>query len=258
LTRINDMPAEDFFKLGPMQLVLEKWLLEVTALPFDKWVEAVAALPAEKQLAAVDVKLAERNGVTELGRQCVIRPNFGVTTIEDGVVTKVEVDQYLPDVSPVRALTRLRVFHSGGSLGKFADLSMLKGLQLTGVEIAACAVADHAPLQGMPLTRLSCGHTFVKDLSPLKGMKLTALSCVATEVKDLSPLQGMPLTHLDCGQTKVTDLSPLRGMPLKVLNCDFKPERDAAILREIKTLETINGKPAAQFWKDVDALPKKP
>jgi hypothetical protein len=42
-------------------------------------------------------------------------------------------------------------------------------------------------------------------------------------------------------------------MPLKVLWCDFKPERDAAILRSIPTLEQINGKAAKEFWKEVDA-----
>jgi hypothetical protein len=51
----------------------------------------------------------------------------------------------------------------------------------------------------------------------------------------------------------VTDLSPLKEMPLRDLRCDFKFERDAAILRSIKTLETINQKPAAQFWKEVEA-----
>lgn len=39
---------------------------------------------------------------------------------------------------------------------------------------------------------------------------------------------------------------------------DFKPERDAAILRSIMTLESINGKPAAEFWKQLDAQPNKP
>jgi hypothetical protein len=34
--------------------------------------------------------------------------------------------------------------------------------------------------------------------------------------------------------------------------CDFQPARDAVILRSIKTLETINGKPAAELWKEVD------
>ena len=45
-------------------------------------------------------------------------------------------------------------------------------------------------------------------------------------------------------------------MPVKFLECDFKPERDTAILRSIKTLETINGKPIKEFWAEVDA--KKP
>ena len=56
---------------------------------------------------------------------------------------------------------------------------------------------------------------------------------------------------LSCVGTKVSDLSPLKGMPLKTVHCDFKPERDAETLRSIKTLEQINGKPAAEFWKDV-------
>jgi len=45
-------------------------------------------------------------------------------------------------------------------------------------------------------------------------------------------------------------------MPLKELICDFMPERDAKILRSITTLETINGKPAAEFWKEVKGKEK--
>ena len=55
-------------------------------------------------------------------------------------------------------------------------------------------------------------------------------------------------------ETKVSDLSPLKDMPLKEIGCDFKPERDAELLRSLKTLETINGKPVAQFWKEVEAM----
>ncbi len=47
----------------------------------------------------------------------------------------------------------------------------------------------------------------------------------------------------------MTDLSPLRGMPLRELHCDFRPERDTEILRSIKTLVTINGRPAREFLK---------
>jgi hypothetical protein len=72
-------------------------------------------------------------------------------------------------------------------------------------------------------------------------------------VTDLSPLKQMPLTELRCTRNpQLSDLSPLRGLPLKRLWCDFNPGRDAEILRSIKTLETINDKPASEFWKEVD------
>jgi hypothetical protein len=45
-------------------------------------------------------------------------------------------------------------------------------------------------------------------------------------------------------------------MPLKNLGCDFRPDRDIAILRSVKTLEQINKKPVKEFWKEVDE--KKP
>jgi hypothetical protein len=48
-------------------------------------------------------------------------------------------------------------------------------------------------------------------------------------------------------------------MPLTALWIDFKPERDAQLLRSLKALEKINDKPAAEFWKEVEARePKKP
>jgi hypothetical protein len=46
-------------------------------------------------------------------------------------------------------------------------------------------------------------------------------------------------------------------MPLTELACDFMPERDAQLLRSIQTLEKINGKPAKEFWKEVDAQPSR-
>jgi hypothetical protein len=39
-------------------------------------------------------------------------------------------------------------------------------------------------------------------------------------------------------------------MPLKELFCDFQRERDADVLRSLTTLERINDKSAADFWKE--------
>jgi hypothetical protein len=57
----------------------------------------------------------------------------------------------------------------------------------------------------------------------------------------------MPLEELYCSNTAVTDHRPVAGLPLKKLELDFIPERDAGILRGIRTLEAINQRPAAEF-----------
>jgi hypothetical protein len=41
-------------------------------------------------------------------------------------------------------------------------------------------------------------------------------------------------------------------MPLRDIYGEFLRERDAEFLRSFKALETINGKAAAAFWKEVD------
>ena len=100
--------------------------------------------------------------------------------------------------------------------------------------------------------RLPVGLTANFDWRDTPAM-LFHVDSYRTNVADLSPLRGMPLTFLYCNQTPVTDLAPLTGSPLVSLICDFIPERDAEILRSIKTLETINGKPVAELWQEVEA-----
>jgi hypothetical protein len=117
-------------------------------------------------------------------------------------------------------------------------------------------VSDLSPLRGMPLEELHVnGWTGVSDLSPLRGMPLEELHVNHSKVTDLSPLKDLKLTLLNIAFTRVSDLSPLKSVPLKYLDVDFKPERDTRILRSIPTLERINGKPVAEFWKAVDARP---
>lgn len=65
----------------------------------------------------------------------------------------------------------------------------------------------------------------------------------------------MPLQYLICSQ-HVSDFSVIKQMPLKFLHLDFRPERDSELVRSITTLETINNKPAAEFWKEVEEQQK--
>ena len=210
----------------------------------DAFSASVAALPAERQIAAVVAKLRELNPRFD-GRE--------QHRIARGVVTDLNISTAaITDLSPVRALAGLQRLTlapwSGTARGALADLSPLKGLQLSGLWCHNTQVAGLSPLHDMPLTTLTCDNTAVRDLSPLRGMKLAVFGCSFTAVDDLSPLDGMPLTVLWCNNTRVTNLSPLKGMPLKELRCNFVKERDAIILDGIVTLERINDMPAASFW----------
>ena len=78
---------------------------------------------------------------------------------------------------------------------------------------------------------------------------------VATsQVRDLSPLKGLKLRSLRLIETPVTDLSPLEGMPLRDLW--FSPaqiKRGMEAVRELETLERVNGMAADEFWRKYDA-----
>jgi serine/threonine protein kinase/Leucine-rich repeat (LRR) protein len=154
----------------------------------------------------------------------------------------------ISDLSPLKGLP-LRELRCHST--KVADLSPLEGMTLTHLDLYDTPVANVAPIKGMALAYLNVGATSVADLSPLKGMPLKELYCFNSKVSDISALQNMKLVRLNCSGAQVTDLSPLRGMPLESLICDFRPERDAQILRSITTLQKINDKPAKEFWKDV-------
>jgi tetratricopeptide (TPR) repeat protein/Leucine-rich repeat (LRR) protein len=158
------------------------------------------------------------------------------------------------DLSPLKGMP-LRALDCAGT--KVTDLTPIRGMKtLRHLNIYYTDIKDLAALQDIPLQALEMQYTKVADLAPLRGMPLTTLDFGATSVKDLTPLKGMPLTSVNCAETLVTDLTPLKGMPLKTFGVDFKPERDAELLHSIKTLETINGTPAAEFWKKVDAARK--
>ncbi len=177
------------------------------------------------------------------------------------------------DIRSLAPLRGLRLGYIGLGFNPVDDLTPLAGMPLGTAHLYNTKVDDLSPLVGMPLRDLHLVVTPVRDLSPLKNMPLEKLAIGYTQVSDLSPLKGMPLKHLNIDGTKVTKLEPLKGAPLRELQylgtpiddisvlkavalesvvCDFKPRRDAAILRSITTLKTINGKPTADFWRDFD------
>jgi hypothetical protein len=154
------------------------------------------------------------------------------------------------DLTPVRALPRLRWLDYRGSAlrsARLTDLTPLKGLPLTHLDIHFTQVKDLTPLQGVPLEHLGCAGNLIESLAPLRGLKLRFLNCSANNIRDLSPLRDLTsLQYLNFWNLPAEDLTPLRNLPLKGVSYDFRPERDAALLKSIKTLVEISGKPAAE------------
>ncbi len=197
---------------------------------------------------------------------------------ENGAMTELFIyDTAVTDLSPLRGYSDLKVLRfvhmKGSPNSKIVDLSPLKDLKLTLLDLQNAAVTDLRPLTGMPLTFLLLDNTPVKDLAPLKGMALESLFLNDTPVTDLSPLKGMPLisltmrnvpvtdlsplkgaplNFLDCKGSAVTDLSPLADTPINNLSCDFRRYRDAKLLRSLKNLAIINGNQTQVFGQQED------
>ena len=177
-----------------------------------------------------------------------------LSPLKDLPLTSLSLDRTpVADLSPLTGNKTLTILDLW--MTDVRDLSPLTGTPLTSLNIGRTLATDLAPLRDMKLTTLKFRDSHVADLSPLKDVPLTSLDCHHTNVADLSPLKDLKLTDLDCSNTKVTDLSPLAGMPLRRLTLDFQAERDTKVLRSLKDLQQINGKPAAEFWKEQEPRP---
>jgi serine/threonine-protein kinase len=190
-------------------------------------------------------------------------------TIENGAVTELTLVAIgLTDVSPVSSLKSLRRLDLSGYWStseqkeyrsRLKDLSPLRGLPLRELNAHHTDVSDLSPLQGMPLEELYLNSTEVQDLAPLKGMHLRVLQVSWTHVRSLVPLAEIPLyvvraSHVDPS----IDLTPLQRMPLRLLEADLSPQKHLALISSIRTLETVNGAPVAEFLKDAAPAPPPP
>ena len=126
-------------------------------------------------------------------------------------------------------------------------------MNLLDLELASTSVADISAIRGMPLEHLGLSGTRVTTLAALRGMPLKNLQCHQTAIYDLAPLAGMKLMILNVQNCPgVSDLAALKGLPLEQLSeCDYSPLRDAAVLRTLKSLKTLNDQPAGELWREM-------
>lgn len=195
------------------------------------------------------------------------------------------------DLSPLTGMKTLQRLQIRGT--KTSDLSPLKGIPLIALIAENCPLedissldgmplrilmidsdVDLSPIRGMPLEQLTCRpqdlsilREFrlvqlnirkcpIDDLSPLAEMKtLRWLDCNdCRNLTDLTPIANLKLKQLSLSRTGVTDLAAIRNMPLTQIDIPTDlPDAGYELLRSMNTLETINGIPAAEFWKARDA-----
>ena len=284
----NSQPA--LSKTTPNTVAAPKMTLAFEMPGFDQWASTVTALPVPQQVEAVSKKLVELNpefdGIVShrVENGAVTDLHFSLEKITDlspvralrGLKVLIREGMFgayseLSDLSPLRGMSLISL---NCSRSKVTDLTPLQGMKLKILELAETPVSDLSPLTDLPLTSLNCNlthvsdlrplknaplktlsmfRTHVTDLNPLKGHQLAALSIHSTNVSDLSALKGMPLTHLYAYGTKARDYSPIKDLPLTILSINIRSEADLSLLRSIRTLEKINDKATAEFWKEVEA-----
>jgi Leucine-rich repeat (LRR) protein len=133
--------------------------------------------------------------------------------------------------------------------------------RVTSLTLPAAGVVDLAPVRALPdLRSLRCAAAAdlrgkLSDLTPLGHVTtLERLDVSRSAVTDLVPLRGLRLSSLSCEGTGVRDLSVLKKVPLQDVRLDPEVARaNRETLLGLKTLRTINDRPAAEFWKETDA-----
>lgn len=232
----------------------------------NKFISEVDSQPPDKQVEQVMEKLRKINPGFD-GKEKYSVENDAVIELSFSSVNVVKL-------WPIAALRDLKKLVCDGDAqtrlqSNLSDLSPLRALSLTELDISWTKVQSLEPLRDMALKVLRCSATRVNDLSPLKGMLLEELDCSHTPVKDLTPLKDMPLVSLNCADTDLptgpslreSSLAPLRDMPLKTLKCELTSLRDLEVLRSLKHLEELNGKnplEMSRYMKRPDELKKQP
>ncbi len=141
------------------------------------------------------------------------------------------------------------------------DLSPLKGLKLSALDLSGNPVREIRHLYGMPLNRLFLENTLVENLeylkkanlvelrlngSPVKNLKglegqpLENLYAVATQINNIQPLANTQLRQLWLSESPVADFSPLAGLPLVSLTAHRTLLEDLSFVRKLPLIQRLH------------------
>jgi len=134
----------------------------------------------------------------------------------------------------------------------FSDLSLIRGVPITSLNLYKTGVTDLSPLSGMSLEYLSLRSTPVSSLKPLARMPLQKLNIQNTQINDLTPLYEMPLVSLVVGDRVFLR----RETESEVIYDNYtsldRISKGLDVIRNMDTLKEINAMPVEQFWQKFD------
>jgi len=202
-----------------------------TTVPLDPaWAASVAKMTPAQQVKAVVEELIRRNPKFD--------GNVTPTIFAGGVVELQFHTDAIHDIAPVGALTKLRRLHctgDGRGIGLLTDISPLAGLShLVEMDLEKNRnLVDLSPLKGLHLTVLNLGFTGVNDISLLAEMPLKEVHLNPIPLKDFSPLLKCPdlaEIFIDFGLTGLMSALQVEA------------------LRTHPSLKRVEGIPVAVFW----------
>jgi len=211
--------------------------------------QLVAGMPLSVESAVVDKAIADLRG---------LYPNLELKIIVKHDQEKLEIsltdNKLVDNITPLKGLP-ITVLNLSGT--HISDLSPLQGMPLSVLHLNGCGfVRDLSPLKGMPLVELdiggACHNNF--DLMCLKGLPLKKLYLPYHYKGSIDALRGLPLTDLNIIESHIKDLSALNEMPLKKL--DLRSSFSLSDISPLKGLPlevlTLSG-----GWKIEDLSPLK-
>lgn len=151
-------------------------------------------------------------------------------------------------------------FHLLASGDSVRDLSVLKGIPVSGLTLLNarpqsfeplrggrlrvlvlrdCRIPDPSPLASLPLETLVLNRTPAANIEFLRKLNLKHLTLRGCGIESLAPLAGMKLETLDISRNRIRELRPLLGMPLKSLSAQFNEITSVLPLHKMP-LEVLN------------------
>ena len=224
-------------------------------------------LSIKEQVSRVSDDLARWNRGFNPKRENAIRVDaFGSSAIK---LIEIETGS-LDDLTPLRALPELsqvvirgnlkpiklkglaklplrllEVSRAEIDLAELGDMPTLVHLDLTGSTIKGVDLVKKYPLESLSLSQTGSGIGVVSGITTLRKLDVSGL-----KFESFEPIKGLKLESLDFRDCEnVKQIDALAAMPLISVKCTFLPSY-AKVLKEHKTLRTINDTPRDEYFKD--------